>query len=214
MTQVVESVSFAQDEILNAILRLAGLNHFDADITYGNGAFYRDSVPEPLFKFDIEPLSDDVVAADSAHLPVVDGAFQSVVFDPPFLTYIRSGREGNGSMAMARRFAGYWRYDELVAHYRATLKEASRVLVTGGTMVFKCQDIVHNHRLHPTSSYVIEWANREGLRLRDHHILAARHRMPSPNRAGTQRHARIHHSHFLVFEKAGRVSPNYWSESN
>jgi hypothetical protein len=32
-------------------------------------------------------------------------------------------------------------------------------------------------------------------------ILAANHRMPSPNRAGAQKHARIFHSYFLVFKR-------------
>lgn len=211
----VQSLSHSQEEILGSILRLRGLDRFDADLTYGNGVFYRGSIPEPRLKFDIDPQVEGVVAASSDSIPLASGSLQSAVFDPPFLTYIRSGRGGNGSMVMAGRFAGYWRYDELVEHYQSTLRETKRVLVDGGTLVFKCQDIVHNHQLHPTSAYVIQWAHSMGLRLVDTYVLGATHRMPAPNRAGTQRHARIHHSYFLVFEKrpVGRkVGPDYWIE--
>lgn len=201
--KVVRSLSMEQEEILLGILTLSGLPHFDADVTYGNGSFYKGAVPEPLHKFDIDPQSPGVQEATSIALPLDDGSLRSIVFDPPFLTYVRQGRGGNGSMIMAKRFAGYWRYDELEAHYRATLKEAGRVLANDGILVMKCQDIVHNHRLHPTHAWAIDWAADAGLRLKDLYVLGANHRLPSPNRAGTQKHARIFHSYFLVFTRKG-----------
>jgi len=94
---VIKSVSNKQDDILKAILELNGLDSFDADLTYGNGMFYKN-LPQPKFKFDIEPLGEDVIESCSTDVPAVDEAFQSVVFDPPFMTYVRSGRHGNGSM--------------------------------------------------------------------------------------------------------------------
>jgi len=114
---------------------------------------------------------------------------------------VRSGRDGNGSMVMAKRFGGYWRYDELEAHYRGTLREAARVLRRKGIVVFKCQDIIHNHRMHATHINVVKWAAEHGFRLRDLFILGGGGKLPSPNRAGKQRHARISHSYFLVLEK-------------
>lgn len=200
---VVRSLSMEQEEILLGILRLSGLPRFDADITYGNGSFYKGAVPEPTRKFDIDPQGPDVEEATSIALPMDDRSLGSIVFDPPFLTYVREGRGGNGSMIMARRFAGYWRYDELEAHYRATLKEVGRVLQNDGILVMKCQDIVHNHRLHATHAWAIDWAADAGLRLKDLYILGANHRLPSPNRGGTQKHARIFHSYFLVFTRKG-----------
>lgn len=199
--KVIKSVYESQHEILRGILKLCGLESFDADITYGNGSFYSAGVPEPLHKFDIDPQLEGVTAACSTQLPLDDASLRSVVFDPPFLTYVRQGRTGNGSMVMSGRFGGYWRYDELEAHYRATLKEVGRVLQPDGILVFKCQDIVHNHRLHPTHAFVMQWAEECGFRLKDLFILPAKHRLPSPNRAGTQKHARIHHSYFLVFTR-------------
>lgn len=200
---MIKSYSTDQSEILQSILDLNGLDSFDADLTYGNGSFYK-SLPEPEFKYDIDPQFDNVIECDSRSIPVNNGSFRSVVFDPPFMTYIRSGRTGNGNMAMAKRFGGYWRYEELEDHYSATIRESHRILQKKGLMIFKCQDIVHNHKLHPTHINIMGWS--EGMfRLKDLFVLTASHRMAVPQQKGTalkkQKHARIHHSYFMVFEK-------------
>lgn len=200
---MIRSVSYDQTEILQAIMQLCAINTFCADISYGNGKFY-EKLPQPLLKFDISPQVEGVISASSTALPVESASLNSLVFDPPFLTYVRAAREGNGSMVMAKRFGGYWRYDDLEAHYKGTLVEAARVLRSGGIMVFKCQDIIHNHKMHCTHANVIKWAE-DVFRLRDLFILAAKHRMPIPQQEGAapkvQRHARIHHSYFLVLER-------------
>lgn len=197
---VVRSISTDQGEILDWILALhVPEGRFDCDATYGNGMFWRGRA-EPVFKFDIDPQSDDVFPADSRDLPLPDAKARSVVFDPPFLTYVRAGRDGNGEMVMAKRFAGYWRYDELEEHYRSSIAEFRRVLAKDGVLVIKCQDIVHNHRLHATHVNVANWAAEVGFRLLDLFVLCAEHRLPSPNRAGKQKHARVFHSYFMVFK--------------
>jgi tRNA G10 N-methylase Trm11 len=198
-TEVIRSVYDNQSDILRAIMALHTPEGFDVDLTYGNGAFWRD-IPAPTHKFDIDPQVDGVQRACSTATPLANASVSSAVFDPPFLTYVRAGREGNGKMLMAQRFAGYWRYDELADHYKATLRECARILRRKGVLVFKCQDIVHNHRLHCTHANVIQWAADASFRLLDLFILPAKHRLPSPNRAGTQKHARIFHSYFLVFQ--------------
>jgi len=199
VSEVIRSVYADQSDILKGIMLLHCPDGFDADISYGNGQFYKD-VPPPKMKFDIDPQSADVTCASSDALPLANASVRSLVFDPPFLTYVRQGRTGNGAMAMAKRFGGYWRYDELEAHYVGTLKEARRVLTPKGVLVFKCQDIIHNHRMHCTHANVITWGADAGFRLLDLFILPAAKRMPSPNRAGTQKHARIFHSYFLVLQ--------------
>lgn len=198
--EVVKSVNYDQSEILRNIIHLHGIGRVDADVTYGNGQFYK-KIDNPIYCFDLDGDLDGVTEACSTKLPLDDGSISSLVFDPPFLTYVRAAREGNGSMVMAKRFSGYWRYDELEEHYKGTLKEASRVLKKKGLMIFKCQDIIHNHKMHCTHANVINWASDVGFRLKDLFVLAAKHRMPSPNRNGTQKHARIFHSYFLVLEK-------------
>jgi len=200
---MIRSVYYDQIEILQSIMELCGIERFCADVTYGNGKFYGD-ISDPGHKFDIAPQVPGVIESCSTNLPLDDGQIKSLVFDPPFLTYVRAAREGNGNMIMAKRFGGYWRYDELEKHYRETLIEAYRVLGKKGIMVFKCQDIIHNHKMHCTHMNVMDWAT--GLfRLKDLFILPAKSRMPIPQQAGTkkkvQKHARIFHSYFMVLEK-------------
>lgn len=203
---MIKSVYYDQIEILKSIMELCGIERFCADATYGNGKFYdNDVIPEPFHKFDIQPQKDTLALGfSSSSLPLKNNTLKSLVFDPPFLTYVRAAREGNGNMVMAKRFGGYWRYDELEKHYRETLIEAHRVLDKKGIMVFKCQDIIHNHKMHCTHMNVMEWA--KGLfRLKDLFILPVKHRMPIPQQEGTkkkvQKHARIFHSYFMVLEK-------------
>lgn len=200
---MIRSVYYDQVEILKSIMELCGIERFCADVSYGNGKFYGE-IESPEFKGDIAPQLPGVTECSSADLPVEDSSFKSLVFDPPFLTYVRAAREGNGNMVMAKRFGGYWRYDELEKHYRETLIEAHRVLGKKGIMVFKCQDIIHNHKMHCTHINVMQWA--DGLfRLKDLFILPVKHRMPIPQQEGTkkkvQKHARIFHSYFMVLEK-------------
>jgi len=197
---VKRSLYESQDEILEAIRALHVPEGFEADLTFGNGGFWRTQ-PRPRLCFDATPLAAGVVEADSRLLPLEPSSIGSAVFDPPFLTYVRGGREHkDGKVAMTARFGGYWSLSELEDHYRETISECWRVLRPGGVLVFKCQDIVHNHRLEAVHAHVLMMADAEGFDLLDLFVLAARHRMPGPQK-GTQRHARVFHSYFLVFRK-------------
>ena len=200
---MIKSVYYDQVDILKSIMELCGIERFCADVTYGNGKFYGE-IEQPIFRGDIAPQVDGVTECSSTNLPMNDNQIKSLVFDPPFLTYVRAAREGNGNMVMAKRFGGYWRYDELEKHYKDTLREAYRVLDKKGVMVFKCQDIIHNHKMHCTHANVLSWM--DGLfRLKDMFILPAKNRMPIPQqkkkKKKTQKHARIFHSYFLVLER-------------
>ena len=150
---IVKSVSDNQDEIINGIIKLHCPDGIECDVTYGNGVFYKN-IQEPKYKFHIDPQCDGVIQASSIELPLEDNTINSLMFDPPFLTYVRQGREGNGSMIMSNRFAGYWKYDELADHYRATINEAHRVLKHKGILIVKCQDIIHNHKMQNTQNII------------------------------------------------------------
>jgi tRNA G10 N-methylase Trm11 len=200
MSQI-QSISYDQDYIIKSIMELCGIERFDADLTYGNGGFWKN-LPQPIFRFDIDPQDFRTHLATSTDVPLDDEAVESIMFDPPFLTYIKAGREHNS--VMGKRFSGYWRYDELEEHYRGTIKEAHRLLSNKGVFVVKCQDIIHNHKMHATHINVVNWA--AGMfRLKDLFVLAAKHRMPMPESTTEnkrkQKHARVHHSYFLVLEK-------------
>ena len=120
--------------------------------------------------------------------------------DPPFLTYIRPENGG----IMSGKFSGYWSYDDMMTDYGAGIVEAQRVLKPKGVLVFKCQDTVHNHRLQLTHARICSLAEEQGFRLQDLFILVTTNRLPvraAPHGRQVQRHARVHHSYFLVFRK-------------
>lgn len=197
---IIRSVYQSNAEALTAIESLHCPEGFECDITFGNGGFWKGR-KRPKKCFDITPLQAHVIEACSMNLPLKSASLSNAVFDPPFLTYVKNGRDHkDGAVRMTAKFGGYWTYNELETHYRGTLKEAMRVLKPDGKLIFKCQDIIHNHRMHCTHANVINWAALEGMRLLDLFILTASHRMPGPQK-GKQRHARIFHSYFLVFIK-------------
>ena len=198
---MIKSVSDDQEYIIKSIMELCNIHRFDVDVTYGNGSFWKN-LRQPLYCFDINPQLDYVAKCSSDNLPFEEGEIASIMFDPPFLTYIKSAREHNS--IMAKRYGGYWKYQELEEHYKNTIKEANRVLCKKGIFVVKCQDIIHNHAMHPTHINVFNWSS--GLfKLKDMFILTAKNRIPIPQKENEakkmQKHARIHHSYFMVMEK-------------
>jgi hypothetical protein len=199
-TEVIRSVYENQEDILKSIIKLHCPEGFEADLTYGNGGFYKN-ITKPKLCFDLQPLQDHVTYGCSTEIPLPNESLSNCVFDPPFLTYVKKGRDHkNGKVAMTARFGGYYSYDELEEHYSHTISDVYRVLKYDGKLIFKCQDIIHNHKMHCTHQRVINMAELKGFRLLDLFILPAKHRMPSPQK-GLQRHARIFHSYFLVFIK-------------
>lgn len=197
--EIIKSISYSQDEIIKNIINLHCNGKLDCDVTYGNGAFYKE-VEKPKYKYDIEALSDGVKVCCSTDIPLKDNHINSLMFDPPFLTYVREGREHGSKKGkkaiMSSRFGGYWTYKQLTLHYRKTIDEAYRCLNKKGIFIIKCQDIIHNHKMHCTHYNVIKWAE-DLFRLKDMFILTAKNRI---NRKVKQQHARIYHSYFLVFE--------------
>jgi hypothetical protein len=202
--KTVKSCYESQEDILRAIQKLHCPEGFECDLTYGNGVFWKN-IGDPKLRFDVAPISDHIRKGDSTNTPLADATLNNVVFDPPFITYIKNGKDyKDGAMVMSRRFGGYYSYDELKKHYDLSLKEMSRILKNHGKVIFKCQDLIHNHKMHPTHCLVMNMAEQYGLKILDMFILVANHRMPMPQEKMSnykQKHARIYHSYFLVFEK-------------
>lgn len=199
---VIKSVSYRQEEILCSILQLYAPHGIDADITYSVGQFYKSGeVPPPRMKFDIEPQTDDTVAADSRALPLENESCRCLVFDPPFLATkggsIKASENGN---IMLRRFSCYPTEKELFAYYRESLKEISRVLTKKGIAIVKCQDKVSSGRQFLSHVYLVKAAVEYNLYCEDLFVLISRSRVLSPKHSN-QKHARKYHSYFLVFRK-------------
>jgi len=203
-TKTIRSCYESQDEILNSIQKLYCPDGFECDLTYGNGVFWKN-IDRPKYCFDINPTVDFIQKGDSTNIPLKENTLNNIVFDPPFLTYIKNGKDyKNGGVIMSKRFGGYYSYEDLETHYWFSLKEMCRVLKKNGKVIFKCQDIIHNHKMHCTHNMIINMADSLGFRLCDMFILVAKHRLPMPQENMPnfkQKHARVFHSYFLILEK-------------
>lgn len=200
MDDVIKTISYDQDEILRGILHLyVPEGRFDVDPTYSKGNFYRN-IPEPAYKFDIVPQSDQVIQADCRDLPLENASVHSVIFDPPFLaTTGKSLNTENGNI-INRRFSVCSSERELQDLYTDSIHEFYRVLDRNGILVFKCQDKVSSGKQHFMHCFVYEQALRSRFEPMDLFVLCAKSRIIADWQRN-QKHARKYHSYFWVFKK-------------
>lgn len=192
---LIKSVSYSQDEILNWIIQLHCPDGFDLDPTYSKGVFYKN-VPEPRLKFDLNPQTKDTRKADCTNLPLDSSSVNSIVFDPPFCFGVHGKTLENIS---AKRFTMFNSFDDLQQMYQASLQEFYRVLGKKGILVFKCQDYTDS-KTTMTHCLVWQWALKYGFYAKDLFVLIAKcGRIYNPKLK--QKHARKFHSYLWIFQR-------------
>lgn len=194
---LIKSISFSQTAILKSIiyLYLPG-GKIQVDPCYNKGGFYQSGeIPEPDYIFDIEESYEKPETRDCRNLPYFDNVINSIIFDPPFLTY-----PGKKLIKGMKRFGSFRTQRELSRMYRQSEKEFYRVLRPGGILIVKCQDGTYGPYFVCTHvNDVINPCVELGFRQLDLFILLSKGR--AENRKGTQRMSRKYHSYFIVFEK-------------
>lgn len=205
--ELIKSISYNQSEIINNILSLHVPTHkIDADITYSTGVFYKDTVPSPELKFDINPQVKGVVQADSRNIPLPNNSLDCIMFDPPFLaTTGKSLSENEQNNIINKRFGVYPSEIELHQFYVDTLKECYRVLKQNDILIFKCQDKISSGKQYMSHVFIINEAENMGYYTKDLFILLAKNRIVANWQAENQKNARKFHSYFIVFQKCNKV---------
>jgi hypothetical protein len=199
--KIYSSISFKQSEILQAINHLhLGGRGIELDPTYGRGLFYDHNFPVPKYKYDLEPKVAGTTTADCRQLAMhPDRSIHSIMFDPPF---VLSEHQQSQTTMMMKRFGGFKKIAELYEMYGESLEEISRVLLPGGKLVMKCQDMAHAMQNHFVHQWVMNYCENIGLKPVDLFILCSKNRFIGNTK--NQRVARKFHSYFIVFRKRMR----------
>jgi hypothetical protein len=181
-----------------------------ADVTYGQGVFWRKVEPERYRVL----ASDLQTGVDCRALPYADDSIDAVVLDPPYMEGLHrraqghmagSGTHGafrarysNGRALVTPGAPKY--HDAVLALYFDAGREAQRVLKPGGVLIVKCQDEVSANRQRLTHVEIINRYAALDLRCEDLFVVVRPNR-PAVSRLERQVHARKNHSYFLVFVK-------------
>lgn len=123
------------------------------------------------------------------------------MFDPPFV--VGSGpstsKNKKGTNIIGKRFSSFQTPTDVMEFYKQSIDEFYRVLIDGGVLIFKCQDLVACGSNYFSHVYIHNVALKCGFYPKDLFILLAKNRIIG--RYKTQEHARKYHSYFWVFVK-------------
>lgn len=198
---VIKSISFDEGEILRSIQELHCPDWFELDPCYSVGRFYKDfGIPEPTYKFDIEPQIKGVNASNANSLPFANSSVKSILFDPPFLSTSGEVYDNpvKGSNIIAERFSAFKTMEGLWEWYHQCIIEFKRILKHNGVLVFKNQDTVSSGKQYFSHCHIMNIALRSGLYPKDLFILLAKNRIIGGNH-DVQYHARKFHCYYWVF---------------
>lgn len=160
------------------------------DVTYGNGVFWRNL---PEIKVEGTDLAVDGV--DCRALPYENASVDVLVFDPPYQPTHGSQRLGVGRSYRLGE-TGLNSVNDVLDLYEQGLREAARVVRTGGRILVKTQDMTYNHRLHLIHLDVLRRMVAAGFDLADMFVLVNTSRLVHQSRRQHRSHRA--HSYLLV----------------
>jgi len=173
---------------------------FDLDPTFSKGVMYKGK--EPKYKYDIEPVRDDVKQGDSTSLRFMSNTLESIVFDPPFMFRNRAAENKD---KMSARFSFFQTFEDLIDMYDKSLYEFHRVLKDRKFLIFKCQDFTDGSGSRPfydTHCQVIKLARKHMFSVQDIGILVKKNKIIQKGKQGCFRKV---HCYYLVFRKEPKM---------
>jgi hypothetical protein len=182
-------------ELIRDAARLGYLDGTVLDVTYGEGAFWRCWAPERLVTSDLHKPADH--RWDYRALPLRDGAFDAVVFDPP---YKLNGTPANGAKDARYGTTGKTSRVEVLDDILAGAVECYRVTRTW--LLVKCMDQVEGGKMRWQTDLVTRAVESLGGRKVDRFDLVVKPQPQPPSRR--QLTARHNASQLLVFRKSSR----------
>lgn len=192
------TVNTNQQSILNNILTLYVPSlHFDADLTYSKGSFYKkDNVSQPTYKFDKFPQTEDTIELDKIDDVIEDEKLESIIFDLP---YVVKQSWVNVKSKIIDLYNSFDNYEELVKTNKVMLELAAKKIRKGGIIVIKTQDTCVAGKQRWVSQKILNHADHIGLAHIDTFILVSNKLMFTKHEK--QHCARKNHCYFFVFRK-------------
>ncbi len=192
------SVNTNQQSILNNILTLYVPSlHFDADLTYSKGSFYKKGrVTEPTYKLDKHPQSEDTIGLDKIDEIIDDGSLDSIIFDLP---YVVKQSWITVQSRIENLYTAFDSTEELLCTNRSMMVLSAKKLKKKGILVVKTQDTNVQGKQLWVSQYILNYADELGLTHEDTFILVSNKLLFT--RHESQHIARKNHCYFFVFRK-------------
>lgn len=156
-----KNVVFSDNEALDTIIEVYcdSRTPIIADISFGKGVMWKNSIHTPLLRIDINPKPDKNVTASWEAVPTKKDCCDVVVFDPPHLPAEHASKKS--SKLWEDRYGvdnDPARNTSILPILSTPIKESARILKTGGLLIVKIADIQHNHHYIPQHVYVAQYA--------------------------------------------------------
>jgi hypothetical protein len=175
--------------------------HRIADLTYGQGVFWRKCSHLDVTGSDIMTCPERPY--DFRSTPYDDASFDIAVLDPPYLhhpgKHVTDDRYQNAATT-----AGY-DHDDIMQLYRDGMTEAKRIVRLNGQVWVKCKDQIQGGVQMYDHIVIGEMAQAMGLYRKDLLIIEPTSKT-SANRWDTQLHIRKAHSYLWILEKCRVVA--------
>jgi SAM-dependent methyltransferase len=171
------------------------------DATINGGRFWRNS-KRPVTGMDIDPRHKPDILADNTNMPLDDGSYDVIVYDPPHIP--NQGKDHQKDFG--KRFGLVLRSSKenqytFTHTFPPFVREAYRVLKDEGILLAKITDYVHHHRYQWAHIELINAAREVGFMPCDCIVKIRKGPIIDPKWKKAH-HSRRQHCYWLVFRKS------------